>query len=1392
MTSAVIPYTVTTIGNYAFNGCSQLVTLDFNYYTKPGKIPTVTHNLTSIGNYAFDGCSNLVGDVDIELPANPKYGTEPVITYNGLIIPYSVQTIGDYAFRNCTSIPSLKFETGRGITNDLTSIGQYAFYGCTFITGNLALSSTKLTSIGSYAFYGCRFVNEVINPGSVKPIITGGTLSLPNTLTSIGDYAFYETGFKTANFPESLEEIGQSAFEGCARLTAVDLAKTNINTIGYEAFKNCTKISSLLLPVNDSYTTIRDNTFEGCSSIKEVIFPNNVTSINSYSFYGCTALERVVLPNALSTGSYGVGNLAFGACPNIKEVYATEIPTGDPNDFVYRVLTSFQKSAYESYQQESGSFTVNTIDNGNAVLIYPVGAGSYYTHTHTSGFDNDWQVQFPLMYEGLYSGQCGENAYYTGVDVSEYSYETSSWYESSKLIISGYGDMYNYTAENPAPWRNTLYADTLIINDNITSIGDYAFESNSPIKIVMGASDVTYVGEKSFYYNTQLQSISVADNVHIGDNAFYSCRNMSYDDFIANASHIGDYAFYNCDNLILDTELNLKNATYIGARAFYDCAGFTGGLKIGKATTIGEYAFYQVNFTGDLVIPESVTSLGAYAFYGCDNFNGTLALPETLETINNYTFNGCSGLTGELVIPNSIISINDRAFSGCSGFTGTLVIPENVTTIGSNAFSNCYGFTALELNDNITTIGSSAFHYCNGMTGELVLPNKLANINNSAFNSVPFTDVVTFRTQPATLGTSVFNAITGNVYVPYQYKDTYLNATNWSAYSAKTVGMPTYVELSGGVKYWNGISSGIEPLATDRVALDATLDIEDGNVLTIESFGYCGLDDETFGHLTVKDGGQLFHNKAYNDATLEKEIIGYAGQQSTDNGQQTSWYTISSPLNEEIDLSTPNSSFITPNSDYDLYRYDEPTYTWQNSKPGDGSTNFQNIEPGRGYLFASAEDATLQFNGHLNTDAVTYNLTAQGEKLTGFHLIGNPFAHDIYFDESIKTPEYQAVVFELFTNSYSGWRDTHLLIQFSDETPDKTMKVESAEISDGYYYTETLFVNEGVEITVSITYGKEESPSEHSFIIRYGDGEIINDTYSAPGSLGTEFNFDESYTVPLTTFTVKQNEQAVVNGYYVLTGEGAWAAEASTTEAIKPGQGILVKSLVDNYELAISNELSAVSRQQSAVSGQRSESVSMLALSVNNGKHSDRAFVVFNEGAGLDKINHENENIPLLYIPMEDADYAIAMMDENVNEIPVNFETNVMGQYTISLRQENCNLEGIYLLDKETGNKVNILEEDYTFMAMSGDNAERFVLAKDNGQQATDNGHFAYVNNGDIVIFDIEGDAKIRIIDALGRCLYNGEAADETNRISANVFANGVYVIEKTDDKGINVQKIIL
>ena len=199
---------------------------------------------------------------------------------------------------------------------------------------------------------------------------------------------------------------------------------------------------------------------------------------------------------------------------------------------------------------------------------------------------------------------------------------------------------------------------------------------------------------------------------------------------------------------------------------------------------------------------------------------------------------------------------------------------------------------------------------------------------------------------------------------------------------------------------------------------------------------------------------------------------------------------------------------------------------------------------------------------------------------------------------------------------------------------------------------------------------------------------------------------------------------------------------------------------------------------------------SIISLNISNSTYSDKAFVVFDEGVGLDKINHENENIPLLYIPQDGTDYAIAMIDENVSEIPVSFEAMTMGQYTISLQQENCDFEELYLLDKETGEKVNILEEDYTFMATTADNAERFILLKANSQQPTANSsHFAYVSGEDLII-SVEG--KVQIIDVMGRIIYSNDVTSDNSRIDVSGFDNAAYIVRVVNENGVKVQKIIL
>ena len=205
--------------------------------------------------------------------------------------------------------------------------------------------------------------------------------------------------------------------------------------------------------------------------------------------------------------------------------------------------------------------------------------------------------------------------------------------------------------------------------------------------------------------------------------------------------------------------------TVIGNCAFL-YGFFTGNLVIpNSVTTIEDGAFaYCYSFTGDLVIPNSVTTIGESAFQICYGFDGDMIIGNAVTTIGDYAFNDCAGLHGVLNIPSNVESIGPSTFRYCqfSGMTvdpanpvfdsrehcnaiirtstnelvtGCIntVIPHSVTAIGENAFCGLEGLTSIDIPDSVTSIGAGAFSFCFGLTGNLTIPNSVTTIGAGAF-----------------------------------------------------------------------------------------------------------------------------------------------------------------------------------------------------------------------------------------------------------------------------------------------------------------------------------------------------------------------------------------------------------------------------------------------------------------------------------------------------------------------------------------------------------------------------------------------------------------------------------------------------------------------------------
>ena len=204
---------------------------------------------------------------------------------------------------------------------------------------------------------------------------------------------------------------------------------------------------------------------------------------------------------------------------------------------------------------------------------------------------------------------------------------------------------------------------------------------------------------------------------------------------------IGDWAFSGCSGL---TSITIPDSvTTIRNDAFYECSGLTSLTIPDSVTSIGEYAFYHCSGLTSITIPDGVTSIGDSAFSGC---SGIVSFSVGSSNPSYSSINGLllskdgktviAGVNGNVIIPDGVTNIADYAFYGCSGLT-SLVIPDGVTSIGEYAFRNCSGLTSVTIPDSVTNIGDSAFRYCSGLA-EMTLPFVGSERGNSGRSDAVF------------------------------------------------------------------------------------------------------------------------------------------------------------------------------------------------------------------------------------------------------------------------------------------------------------------------------------------------------------------------------------------------------------------------------------------------------------------------------------------------------------------------------------------------------------------------------------------------------------------------------------------------------------------------------
>lgn len=686
--------------------------------------------------------------------------------------------------------------------------------------------------------------------------------------------------------------------------------------------------------------------------------------------------------------------------------------------------------------------------------------------------------------------------------------------------------------------------------------------------------------------------------------------------YFTGLTSISNEAFQGCTKLT--TIVIPENITSIGNSAFENCNNLTGSLTLPKSlTTIGTHAFDRCgSLTGSLVIPDNVTSLGMYAFSNCTGFDGTLIISNSLTQIGSYTFNGCSGLTGNIMIPNSVKYIYGSAFYGCSGFTGLLIIGESLSSISGYAFQNC-----------------------NGITG-----------------------IVTKCSTPPSAQTSSFSGMTLTIplYVPTGTESTYSAATGWNSFSSviaqlrtTNVPSPTAADV---LCVDNTCSQNSDMTARYIYFSDDNFVMTVGSGATLTSIN--GIETHNASQLVIEDGAQLVVTQPNIMATVKKYV---EAASSKDEGDH--WYTLSSPVaNAKIAGDDANTNLTT--GIYDLYRYNETTYTWENYKFADNNSFNNLLENGRGYLYRNAADVNIEYSGEVNVDQVDIAVTNNGATLAGFNLIGNPYSHDIY----------------------------------------------------------------------------------------KGTGTAI------PNS--------------------KVSDYVLSTGFYYLTNYGSWQPGTDNSTAIKPGQGILVEATTAGT-ITIGNVTSNGSGSKSGND--------YLQFVVSNDRYEDVAYAWFDSGYGLTKIDHRNNEVPMLYIAQNNQNYAIATMDDNTRLFALDFQAMTMERYTLKMKA-NGMFNYVHVFDRLTGEDVDMLAGDYSFVGTPNDRNDRFVVSLDNNAgPSTNTEAFAYQNGSDIIV---QGEGELQIIDITGRMVMQTHI-NGVQMISTSSLQNGVYIFRLIDAE-VKTQKIVV
>ena len=763
LTTVTIPKSVTSIGSYAFYGCTYLETV---YFEAGGTEDLVLGNVYVYNykdyndmatkqiqhGYVFADCKELKSvDFPARLVEIAPHSFHSAAYYNedGLVINFEensrLQTIGEYAFYSCNlssiTIPKTVcnldpyVNDSIGYSYDRMGIGAYAFAGNydTMHTVTFEKGGTEGLTIGQNAFANADLLISVEFPARLTSYTsyTGET------------YGPFANGCDVFNDAENLQSItieaggtGYADVDGVvytadlkelimcpmAKSGAVEVPGT-VTKIHDRAFFSCTKLTAITMVGGSQPMTIGNEVFKYCSGIKEIVLPSNVISLGENVFAAHStkgsALESITLSKNLQNFN---GDMITN-CHNLKAIHVEEgsayfssdngvLYSADktrliccPINFAAKEYTILPTVIMINPYAFSGNKNLEQIRLPAGLLEIQAYAFFNANSLNTIVIPNTVTLIAERAFSGCYSlsGLAFETGGTSAMVIGQYAFYSIS--TRSLTLPATVADI-----GNSAFYDSQLQNITIESGSKLKSLGNQVFR-NAPLKNITLPDSLTTIGSNVFMGCASLESVTFGEGlISIGANNFQdsSVENVH---FPASMQSMGIENFKDCRNL--------KEVTFA---AFAKLAALPEGTFAGSSIE-------------RIIIPASVTQLAdgtvsKGVFAGCTNLAYVgFADGSKCAVIGKYAFYNCTALK-DMSLPLTISTLGESAFEHCG--LVSIMVPAGATQLGSSLFASCENLTNVTLYTRTTELPTMMFANCVNLTS-VVLPASVSTIGNSCF-----------------------------------------------------------------------------------------------------------------------------------------------------------------------------------------------------------------------------------------------------------------------------------------------------------------------------------------------------------------------------------------------------------------------------------------------------------------------------------------------------------------------------------------------------------------------------------------------------------------------------------------------------------------------------------